>query len=312
MRVSIIANTGKSFEILTQKVFQAILDYDDPMLKTIAVEQNKIIQGITGTTHQIDVYWEFERAGIKYQTLVEVKDWKSKVKQDQIQSFHSVLRDIPGQPTGIFVSKNGFQRGAKQYAKTHGIELAIINQDTSCSTNSFRIFIDHYHTRTVSFIAQKPEQQAAVSELCSGDNIFNDNIFLFSPLGEKILASYFIEQVQEEQQHRNYCITPGQWTFRCNFLGEWKISCEKSRCSYNVLGFDVQYSLTQSVMPFLLNVESIPKYIVTYVINPRKIALYPVNQRYKVYKSISCLKCSNSNCSGDMVSCNKLNAQTKV
>ena len=243
MRVSIIANTGKSFEILTQKVFQAILDYDDPMLKTIAVEQNKIIQGITGTTHQIDVYWEFERAGIKYQTLVEVKDWKSKVKQDQIQSFHSVLRDIPGQPTGIFVSKNGFQRGAKQYAKTHGIELAIINQDTSCSTNSFRIFIDHYHTRTVSFIAQKPEQQAAVSELCSGDNIFNDNIFLSSPLGEKILASYFIEQVQEEQQHRNYCITPGQWTFRCNFLGEWKISCEKSRCSYNVLGFDVQYSL---------------------------------------------------------------------
>jgi hypothetical protein len=35
--------------------------------------------------------------------------------------FLGVLADIPGQPRGIFVNENGFQKGALEVAKAHGI-----------------------------------------------------------------------------------------------------------------------------------------------------------------------------------------------
>ena len=50
-----IKNTGKGFEVLTQEIFQAILDYDDPKQKTIAVEQNKILKGKRLVILEIDV-----------------------------------------------------------------------------------------------------------------------------------------------------------------------------------------------------------------------------------------------------------------
>lgn len=269
-----IKNTGKGFEVLTQEIFQAILDYDDPKQKTIAVEQNKILKGKSGVTHQIDVYWAFERAGIKYQTLVEVKDWKSKVKQDQIQSFHSVLLDIPGQPTGIFVSKNGFQRGAELYARTNGISLAVIKQGISNDINFSHIFVDHYHTSAIAFIAQFPEQQDAISRCCCGEAVFDNNVFLITPHGERILASEFIEKAEEEHQQRNSQIISGQWFLHCDFLGEWKIMYGENGQAYAVTGFDAHYALIQSKIPFALTVSNIPRYIVTYVTGVRKIALY--------------------------------------
>lgn len=34
-----------------------------------------------------------------------------------------MLEDLPGQPKGIFVSRGGYQQGAREYARTHGILL---------------------------------------------------------------------------------------------------------------------------------------------------------------------------------------------
>jgi len=71
-------NTGISYEELVQEIYQALLDgsSDKDKIESTLVQHNVVLQGKSGTSHQIDVYWEFEIAGIKYATIVEVKDLK--------------------------------------------------------------------------------------------------------------------------------------------------------------------------------------------------------------------------------------------
>ena len=121
-------NTGKSYEELVQEIYQAILDYEnaDAGYQKIEVRHNVKLKGKTGNFHQIDVYWAFMLSGIKYETLVEIKDWKNPVKMEQINSFKAVLDDVPGFPKGIYVSRSGFQLGAIKTAEHHGIKLVTI------------------------------------------------------------------------------------------------------------------------------------------------------------------------------------------
>ncbi|MGI8787409.1 MAG: restriction endonuclease [Pyrinomonadaceae bacterium] len=114
-------NTGIEYEILVQSVFQEI--HNQESAKNITVQRDVRLTGKSGITHQIDVFWEFEIGGIFYSTIVQAKDWKSSVKQEQMLALKSVLEDLPKQPRGIIVTKKGFQRGAKKFAESHGIEL---------------------------------------------------------------------------------------------------------------------------------------------------------------------------------------------
>jgi hypothetical protein len=115
-----VKNTGTPYEKLTQQVFDAIHKAEG--ITNIDVRQNVKLQGKVAT-HQIDVYWEFLQGGITYRTVVQCKDWQSGVKQEQLFAFKSVLDDLPDQPRGVVVSRGGFQEGAREFAKAHGILL---------------------------------------------------------------------------------------------------------------------------------------------------------------------------------------------
>lgn len=113
-------NTGLPYENLTQQIFNEILNQDS--VDTINVEHNVILQGKT-IKHQIDVAWDFKLGNINYKTIIQAKDWRSKVKQEQLLAFKSILDDLPGQPKGIFVTRTGYQKGAFEFAESHGIHL---------------------------------------------------------------------------------------------------------------------------------------------------------------------------------------------
>ena len=120
--------TGKDYEILTQWVFNQILN--DGRVKNIEVKQGiKKFKGKTAS-HEIDLYWEFQEAGINYKTIVQAKDWSQPVKLEQLLTFKSVLDDIPGQPRGIFVTRTGYQSGARDYAENNGIVLFELREPT--------------------------------------------------------------------------------------------------------------------------------------------------------------------------------------
>jgi hypothetical protein len=113
-------NTGLSYELLVQGIFQAINDQEE--VANLIIERDKILQGKT-IPHQIDVYWKFEKTGITYETIVQAKDWQSRVKKGQLMEFKGILDDLPGQPRGIFVTRSGYQKSAKTMAIKNGITL---------------------------------------------------------------------------------------------------------------------------------------------------------------------------------------------
>ena len=122
-------NTGVEYELLVKEIFEQILKYNLANLKTLKIEHDVYIKGNLGT-HQIDVYWEFEFNGIKYKTVVQAKDWNSNVPQEKILAFNQILQDIPGQPRGIFITKTGYQKGAREIAEKLNIVLYELRKPT--------------------------------------------------------------------------------------------------------------------------------------------------------------------------------------
>lgn len=120
-------NTGIPYEILTQQIFQTL--HDQSQIKNIKVQHNIELQG-KQLKHQIDVYWEYELGGIIYRAIVQAKDWGQAVTQNQLLSFKAILDDLPGQPRGIFVTRTGYQSGAREYAEANGIKLYELREPT--------------------------------------------------------------------------------------------------------------------------------------------------------------------------------------
>lgn len=113
-------NTGVPYEHLTKYIFEQLVNQDK--VETIDLKHEVPLQG-KSTKHKVDVYWEFEVGGIKYITIIQAKDWNQPVEQGQLLQFKAVLDDLPFQATGIFVTRTGYQKGARDFAEANGIPL---------------------------------------------------------------------------------------------------------------------------------------------------------------------------------------------
>ncbi|MDQ3847365.1 MAG: restriction endonuclease [Thermoproteota archaeon] len=122
-------NTGVPYELLTRMIFDAILNQDWEGVNNVDVKHDVTLAGLK-TTHQIDVYWEFEVGGIRYATVVQAKDWMKVVDQGELLKFNGVLTDLPSQPRGVFVTRTGYQEGALNYARAEGILLYELREST--------------------------------------------------------------------------------------------------------------------------------------------------------------------------------------
>ncbi|NWK61899.1 restriction endonuclease [Acinetobacter sp. SwsAc3] len=121
-------NTGKAYELFVQSLYQAILQSE--LLtgqKNIEVETNKLLVDKNGTERQFDIYWEYSLGGFLYKTVIECKDYASKISIDKIDSLLGKLQDFPDL-RGVFATKVGYQSGAETKANKNNIELLIVRQ----------------------------------------------------------------------------------------------------------------------------------------------------------------------------------------
>jgi|SRR5262245_25738764 len=89
-------------------------------LRRFQITGLKIIEGVGGE-YEIDAVAEFEiLGGALIKVLVECKYYKSPVKRDVVMLLDAKIRDT-GSHKGIVFSTSGYQSGALQYAKVHGI-----------------------------------------------------------------------------------------------------------------------------------------------------------------------------------------------
>lgn len=113
-------NTGTEYELFVQEVLNRLHAVEGT--KQVKIEHDVVLTGISGATHQLDLYWQFNLAGIRYRVAVECKGYASRVSKEKIAAFKGVLDDLGG-ISGIYACRNGYQKGAKQYAESYGIQL---------------------------------------------------------------------------------------------------------------------------------------------------------------------------------------------
>ncbi|HEI6959924.1 TPA: restriction endonuclease [Yersinia enterocolitica] len=108
---------GASLEKDVQQIYTYLLNMRD---EGVVVGNSVFMTGKSGVQHEVDVYYEFSRAGIRHRVAIECKDWATPVSKGQIQEFESKLRDI-GNITGVVISRRGYQRGAEIFARHNDI-----------------------------------------------------------------------------------------------------------------------------------------------------------------------------------------------
>jgi hypothetical protein len=109
----------RQFEEEVRHVYQALVSQKG---EGTLVAQNARIKGRSGTFHQVDVYYEFDRDGVRYKVAIECADTKLPVEKGRIGDFAFRLNDI-GNIIGVVVSRGGYQLGADTLAGQYGIEL---------------------------------------------------------------------------------------------------------------------------------------------------------------------------------------------
>jgi len=101
-----------------QKVYQTLLDIKG---ESIVVARDVVIKGRDGLSHQIDVYYEFEMAGLRHRIAIECKNTGRPVEKNDVLAFSAKIRDCPG-VRGCIVAVNGYQSGAAKFAEKNDIQ----------------------------------------------------------------------------------------------------------------------------------------------------------------------------------------------
>lgn len=121
-------NNGKKYEEFVGDLYQALL-YAQGLLgqNNIAVQRNIKIVDACGVEREFDLYWEYELAGITYKTVIECKDYNSKVSIEKIDALVGKVRDLPDLKP-VFATKKGYQSGAISKAEHNRIDLLLVRE----------------------------------------------------------------------------------------------------------------------------------------------------------------------------------------
>lgn len=81
-----LVNTGSNFEEYVRQIYSILLNMKD---EGILVTRNATLRGNNGQEYDIDVYYEFLRAGIRHRVIIECKDWVSPIDQGKVFELES-------------------------------------------------------------------------------------------------------------------------------------------------------------------------------------------------------------------------------
>ena len=123
-----LSNDGKGYEQFVGLLQQALINAEFiTVQKDVKVQLNRKITDSCGVEREFDLYWEYELAGITYKTVIECKDYNSRISIEKIDALIGKIRDIPDLKA-VFATKKGYQSGAKSKAKHNRIDLLIVRE----------------------------------------------------------------------------------------------------------------------------------------------------------------------------------------
>ncbi len=133
-------------------------------LHTLRISQNVLVADRFGQEHQIDVFWEFEIAGVPYRTAIECKRYRKPVSKEKVATFASVLNSI-GNINGIMVTSAGFQSGAEEYANNNNIRLVVARTPTEKDLEGILLkIVINLHIHVPNVVSIKPSTSKSWAE----------------------------------------------------------------------------------------------------------------------------------------------------
>ena len=136
-----IRNKNTEYEQFTRKVFTGLSS--QKRVKTIKLQHNVKLLGNSGTRHQIDVYWEYEKDGQLHKVAIECKNYSKNVPIGKVRDFYGVIDDIDDLQ-GIMITRKGFQDGAKKYAASKNIHLKELRAPIGKESLAGRVITDFH------------------------------------------------------------------------------------------------------------------------------------------------------------------------
>lgn len=110
--------TPEEFELEVKKWFEAAAG----SLTSFETAHRENVNGLEGN-YEVDVTIRFTAiGGAKFLVAVECKRQKNAVKREVVQILHSRVMSL-GAQKGILFATAPFQKGAREFAKSHGIDL---------------------------------------------------------------------------------------------------------------------------------------------------------------------------------------------
>lgn len=112
------------YEQFVRDIFETLLRAQG--LETVKVEHDVQVPGIS-RPRQVDVYWEYRLGGVLHRVVINCKRYANAVEVGDVEQMRGVLADMPG-AQGVIATTVGYQQGAVDFAKTHGIGLKVIRK----------------------------------------------------------------------------------------------------------------------------------------------------------------------------------------
>jgi hypothetical protein len=137
----------KNYEVLTAFIYKSLGQVDG--IEILGYGNTCKVTGESGVSHQVDVLTKHGDGTQAYRTAIECKYWNKKVSKDVVMKLDGILTDCEIDK-GIIVSKNGFTRDGKKYAKHRNIELVRLHEagKPRPSQKLGEIFLDQTIQRT--------------------------------------------------------------------------------------------------------------------------------------------------------------------
>lgn len=188
-------NTGVEYELWTKEIYKEILNQEG--FPGASINHNITINGLT-TSHQIDIYVSYSLAGTTHAIAFECKDYQSRISQDKIMAFYSKINDIREVTKGIFVAKNGFQKGAINFAQAHGIELVELREPKeidweglvkTIEVNLAMMYANNVEVTNIKFNNEWLKENQ-IKEIIIEYHDTTDNIFIFNSKFQKFKSLY--------------------------------------------------------------------------------------------------------------------------
>jgi hypothetical protein len=196
---------GTSLEKGVQQVYTYLLNMRD---EGVVVGNSIFMTGKSGVQHEIDVYYEFSKAGIRHRVAIECKDWATQVSKGQIQEFESKLRDI-GNITGVMIARRGYQSGAETFARHMDI-IPLVFDDLP----SFNILLGQHLTAVAlpneDYIG---EPFWMIMEICDG-RVTGSHYSREDKTSGKRLIPMMFSQFHAEQVFHEAGLDPQKWAVR--------------------------------------------------------------------------------------------------